>query len=81
MAHTTCGSEEGDPATRRNTDKETTERGVGHGGGGWGDRDGRYGSIFVYPAVGHDVRLRGEAARRVKARFRMWGGGGKGAVG
>ena len=36
----------------------------GGGGGSWGDRDGRRGSICVCPAAGHGVRLRGEAARR-----------------
>ena len=55
--------------------------GWGGGGGGLGgDRDGRYGSICVYPSVGHGVRLRGEAARRVEA---VWMGarGKEGAVG
>ena len=33
----------------------------------WGDRDCRYESISVCPAVRRGVRLRGEAARRVEA--------------
>ena len=33
----------------------------------WGDRDCRYGSISVCPAVRRGVGLRGEAARRVEA--------------
>ena len=34
----------------------------------WGDRDCRYESISVCPAVRRGVRLRGEAARRVGLR-------------
>jgi hypothetical protein len=39
----------------------------GGGGGWWGGRDGRCGSIYVYPAVRRGVRLRGGAARQVEA--------------
>ena len=33
----------------------------------WGGRDGRCGSIYVYPAVRRGVGLRGEAARQAEA--------------
>ena len=45
-------------------------------GGCWRDRDWRYESISVCPAVRRGVRLRGEAARRVEAV--LDGGEGKG---
>ena len=35
----------------------------------WGGRDGRCGSIYVYPAVRRGVGLRGGAARQVEAVF------------
>ena len=56
---------------------------AGGGGGGelGGDRDGRCESICVYPSVGHGVRLRGEAARRVEAVRMGARGKGGGRVG